>query len=664
MTRLVTLALVFAAVLAAPAGAATPTVREFFTDITPSSQPRGIAAGADGNLWFTEFSSASGNRVVRISPSGVVREFATGITAGSQPNGIAAGPDGNVWFTEFAPVASTNKKIGRIAPNGLVTESPVTFPFNTDLGGITVGPDQRLWFTAGGAGMIGAMTTTGTPSVFGPAGISSVPVDIASGADGNLWFTEIDAGNGDKIGRITTSGTVTGEFATSGEPRDIAAGPDGKLWFTQSSPAAIGRLDPAAPAPIDYFTTGISGIPQGIVAGPDGNLWFTEPVGDMIGRITPSGTVTEFSTGITPSSSPLGIVAGPDGNLWFTESNTVSGKARIGRINTSLEPMRFTDRARIQVPDGPANPYPAKIAVSGLQGSVTEVSVRLNGLHHSLAGDVQALLVGPQGQKVRVLAATGPVVTERVITFDDDGVVSAGDLVSGIFKPIIGIGAPMSLPPPAPASPYASTLSEFDGTNPNGEWQLFVQDFVTGDSGVIAGGWSLDIQTTGPAPVEIPGPPVEVQVPGPPTTVTGPGETVTVPGPTITVPGPTVTAPGDTVNPTLTLTGPPARTTQSAFRAGPKVTVTPSEPVTLDVTLAVKPKGATVAAADTLLLFDRTISASRATAITLKPSVKYLGRPKKAFTAVLRIVATDRAGNRATLTRTIAVAPDKKKRSR
>src|SRR6266581_2989335 len=35
---------------------------------------------------------------------------------------------------------------------------------------------------------------------------SSIPIGIAAGPDGNLWFTE---GGGNKIGRITTAGAIT-----------------------------------------------------------------------------------------------------------------------------------------------------------------------------------------------------------------------------------------------------------------------------------------------------------------------------------------------------------------------------------------------------------------------------------------------------------------------
>jgi len=78
------------------------TVTEFPV-VTAASGPQGIAVGADGNLWFTEFGS---NQVGRITTAGVVTEF----PAGNLPFYIAAGPDGNLWFTEFTSAG----KIGRM----------------------------------------------------------------------------------------------------------------------------------------------------------------------------------------------------------------------------------------------------------------------------------------------------------------------------------------------------------------------------------------------------------------------------------------------------------------------------------------------------------------------------------------------------------------------
>src|SRR5207249_10390158 len=81
---------------------------------TPNSNPLGIAAGSDGNLWFTEYNR---NQIGRVSTDGVFTEFPIP-TPRSYPSGIAAGPDGNICVTE----ASANK-LGRIPTTGVSTES-------------------------------------------------------------------------------------------------------------------------------------------------------------------------------------------------------------------------------------------------------------------------------------------------------------------------------------------------------------------------------------------------------------------------------------------------------------------------------------------------------------------------------------------------------------
>ncbi len=238
------------ALVVAPAYTATvPGVITEFTVPTAGSQPGGIAAGPDGNVWFTE---SSGNKIGRITPAGVITEF-TVPTAGSQPIGIAAGPDGNLWFTE-----SSGNKIGRISPAGVITE-----------------------FTVPTAG--------------------SAPSGIAAGPDGNLWFTEY-AGN--KIGRISPSGVIT-EFPIptgASAPSGIAAGPDGNLWFTEFTGNKIGRITPAGV--ITEFPLPPSSEPYGIATGPDGNLWFTDIGLNSIGRISPSGSITGFELP-TAGSTPL-----------------------------------------------------------------------------------------------------------------------------------------------------------------------------------------------------------------------------------------------------------------------------------------------------------------------------------------------------------------------
>jgi uncharacterized repeat protein (TIGR01451 family) len=50
----------------------------------------------------------------------------------------------------------------------------------------------------------------------------------------------------------------------------------------------------------------------------------------------------------------------------------------------------------------------------------------------------------------------------------------------------------------APAPPYGSTMSAMNGSNPNGNWYLFVQDDQTFNSGAISNGWVLAVTTANP----------------------------------------------------------------------------------------------------------------------------------------------------------------------
>ena len=305
----------------APAFAAGPATE---IPVTAGSSPYALAAGPDGNLWFTELTA---NRIGRITPAGVVTEFSAGISSSGE--GITAGPDGNLWFAEPAG------RVGRITPAGVVTEFSAGITAGANVAGIAPGPDGNLWFTELQGPRIGRITPAGVVTEFS-AGITAGagPLGIAQGPDGNLWFTEYD---GNRIGRITPTGTVT-EFSagiTAGaHPGYIAAGPDGNLWFTEYDGNRIGRITPTGT--VTEFAAGITAgaKPVGIAVGPDGNLWFGESGTSQVGRINLAGVVTEFggAAAITAGSGPFGIAAGPDGNMWFAEYTL----NRIGRLATDV----------------------------------------------------------------------------------------------------------------------------------------------------------------------------------------------------------------------------------------------------------------------------------------------------------------------------------------
>jgi sugar lactone lactonase YvrE len=121
---------------------------------TAGATPFGIAAGPDGNLWFTE---SNGNKVAKVTTAGVFTEYPIP-TAGSLPFQIAAGPDGNLWFTEL----SSAGKVGRVTTAGVVTEYPLPSARIATVD-ITAGPDGNMWFTEPRANNV-AKVLTGHPA--------------------------------------------------------------------------------------------------------------------------------------------------------------------------------------------------------------------------------------------------------------------------------------------------------------------------------------------------------------------------------------------------------------------------------------------------------------------------------------------------------------------
>jgi sugar lactone lactonase YvrE len=128
-----------------------------------------IAAGPDGNLWFTEYNSG---KIGRITTSGAAVEFALPQFAGvPNPKGIAAGADGNLWFTE-----TTGNRIGRITTTGTISE--FSLPFGSDPYAIAAGADGNLWFTAYLGNRIGRISPRGAVTTFPIPSAGSFPTAL------------------------------------------------------------------------------------------------------------------------------------------------------------------------------------------------------------------------------------------------------------------------------------------------------------------------------------------------------------------------------------------------------------------------------------------------------------------------------------------------------
>jgi len=393
-----------------------------------SNAPFAIAAGPDGNLWFSEFSLNP--KIGRITVAGAITEFPTP-RPDATPAGIVAGPDGNLWFTQADFEFGFEAYISRITPQGAITQVGIGgFPFD-----IAVGSDGALWFTNANiqTNQIGRITLAGGVTSYGIP-TPPYPWAIAAGPDGNLWFTEI---LGNKIGRLTTGGRFA-EFALptpDSHPSGITAGPDGNVWFTESRGNKIGRITPSGQITEFSIPTASSG-PRDITTGPDGNLWFVEEIGNKVGRITTSGVITEFSIP-TPASRPLGITAGPDGNIWFTEAyGNKIGRLSLGGdavLETRMVPVVGSTpgaggalfRTSVQLHNATSSEISGRVVfhASGVSGSAWDPALGYAlapGQTKSISDLLPAMgMSGLGSADIEVTSGSVPVTTVRV--FNDAG---------------------------------------------------------------------------------------------------------------------------------------------------------------------------------------------------------------------------------------------------
>jgi subtilisin-like proprotein convertase family protein len=145
--------------------------------------------------------------------------------------------------------------------------------------------------------------------------------------------------------------------------------------------------------------------------------------------------------------------------------------------------------------------------------NIADVNVTLRGLSHNAPTALDVLLVSPAGQSVVLMsdlpggATTTPACQTGAsnvdLIFDDSAagpVPNNASLVSGTYQPLDNdspaCGSPQTndnYPNPADDPPNGTKLASFNGTDPSGDWNLFVNDSRDGGTGSIAGGWSLQI---------------------------------------------------------------------------------------------------------------------------------------------------------------------------
>lgn len=143
-----------------------------------------------------------------------------------------------------------------------------------------------------------------------------------------------------------------------------------------------------------------------------------------------------------------------------------------------------------------ATPYPSVYHVSGLGTSITNVRLNITGLSHDNPPDIHMVLMSPEGTAVCIMRNAGGAasISDVDVSFDDAGGALPSPIVDGTYQ-CAQVDEEVQLPSPGPAIPYGTSMSDFDGEDPNGSWSLWVVDDSPLDAGSITG-WTLTITAT------------------------------------------------------------------------------------------------------------------------------------------------------------------------
>jgi uncharacterized delta-60 repeat protein/uncharacterized repeat protein (TIGR01451 family) len=244
------------------------------------------------------------------------------------------------------------------------------------------------------------------------------------------------------------------------------------------------------------------------------------------GNVTATLVYGNGVTGTSPQTQNYGaLLAGGNSEsrqFTFTASGTNGSRitATLAITNNGLflgfvtfdfvlgqQNIPFQNAGAITIRDGTfANPYPAQLTVSGVAGAVTKLSVTLYGYSHGYPEDVDMLLVGPNGVGVMLMSDAGGGTSNALnnvqITFDDEAAEAIpfkARITNGVYRPAnhLTVSDPMT-GFPSNTQWSNTSLSSFNGINPNGVWSLYIMDDASSQAGQVSGGWSLNIGTSQP----------------------------------------------------------------------------------------------------------------------------------------------------------------------
>jgi streptogramin lyase len=238
---------------------------------------------------------------------------------------------GHIWF-------------GEMGHNFLAVFDPHTQKFQqitpphgrSGIMGVVVATDNTIWFAEQYANYIGhyipatgqfqtyplPLLTVPDPGDFRKTlTLPSAPNDLALDQQGNVWFTELNAGALGQLdiqsGLIQQHPLSVKKSAQTLNPYGITIDQRGYVWFTEASASHLGRLDPTTGI-VNYFTMQGSTTPlMEIAADAYGIIWATSFSSGLLLSFNPN--TRTFTPYYTPNAGGMyGIVITPTDQIWVT----------------------------------------------------------------------------------------------------------------------------------------------------------------------------------------------------------------------------------------------------------------------------------------------------------------------------------------------------------
>jgi subtilisin-like proprotein convertase family protein len=238
-------------------------------------------------------------------------------------------------------------------------------------------------------------------------------------------------------------------------------------------------------------------------------LFIVDDAGQDVGQLAGGWTIT-FSTGasLVTFSPTTGLFTDAGLTTAYTgtpvsqvyASPAVTTTYTVASSNDTRNEVTINNGGSVSIPAGTiavssgiGGPYPSVMAVSGIPVTATVKAVTLNGMSHSFPSDIDILLKSPTGTFAILMSDVGggTDIIQTTYRFEDGaGLMGAGLNASGKYRPTnSGATDNFAAPGPGSVTQATPTLASLTG-DPNGNWELYVVDDLSGDVGVLSG-WSI-----------------------------------------------------------------------------------------------------------------------------------------------------------------------------